>query len=171
MNVKAKIFLWLYRTFTYFVPAGLALYLFVIEKLIDNEVSIMAKIGVSGIFIIAVIGILGIYFYKKHFQIAINKMTLANNDLTDKILLETDETKKTILLQEKQVLRIKLLRKQATQELVQNILFVAPFVLCWLACMLIEKQMISLRGVFLSLILSMGVGFVFNIFFQTFKNE
>lgn len=171
MSVKAKIMLWLYRSFTYFLPAGLALWTFVVDKLIDNNVSIIAKIGVSGIFIIVVVALIGLHFYKNHFQIAINKLTLANNDLTDRILLTTSDEEKTELLEQKQIIRDKILKKQTIQSLVQNISFVAPFVLCWLACMLIEKQMVSLRGTFLPIILSMSIGFVFNIFFQKFKNE
>ena len=53
--MKEKIITWVYRTFSYIIPGGIALYTFLIDKLLDSNVSVTAKIGVSGIFCLVII--------------------------------------------------------------------------------------------------------------------
>lgn len=156
-SVKVKIFTWLYRTFCYFVPGGVALWLFLIESLIDKEISILAKIGMGGIFIIVIMFVIAIYFYGKHFKTSINKVT-------NEILECLDNNKKTELIAKKRKL-------EAKQEMFRNICFVAPFVIMWVLCTLIENKIISLRGTLMTICLSMAVGVGLNGVAQWLKTK
>lgn len=156
-KTKSKIFLWLYRSFSYFVPLGLSLWAFLIENLINKEVSVMSKIGVSGLFILVIAVVIGVYFYGKHFRTAISKVT-------NEILECLDNDKKIKLIEKKRKL-------EARQELFHNVCFVAPFVLVWLLCSLIEKKVISLRGIMMTISLSMAIGLGFNGVCQWFKTK
>lgn len=168
-SLKSKIFLWIYRIFGYFIPLGISLWFFLIEKLLDTHITFASKVGISGIFVLVVILFIAIYFYKKHFAKKIEKLNKDNSEFTDKILLETDETKKAEYLETKKAIRNALNKTEMAREIFNNILFVAPFVLCYIVCVLIEKEMISLRGFFLMLTLSMAIGFGFNVLSQLCK--
>lgn len=155
--IKQKIFIWLYRTFCYFVPCGLTLWSFLIENLLNKEVTIMSKMGVSGIFVLAIIGIIGIFFYGKHLRATISKTT-------NEILECLDDSKKAELIAKKK-------KYEARQEIFHNACFVAPFVLIWLLCVLIESKVISLRGTFMTISLSMLSGLGFNCVAQALKQK
>lgn len=142
--MRETILKWLYRTFEYIVPSGLVLYSFVIKKLFDNGVSIMSKIGFVGIITIAVIFLIGVWFYKKSFRTKINKLT---NELLECI----DNEKKAELVAEKK-------KTEAKQEYFENICFVAIFIILWLLCVCIEKGAFSLRGTLFAIALSMSAG-------------
>ena len=73
--MKEKVTKWLYRIFTYLVPGGIALYTFLIEKLISKDISITAKLGISGIFVLIIVVLIAVYFLGKHFRKRITKLT------------------------------------------------------------------------------------------------
>ena len=73
--MKEKIFTWLYRIFTFLVPSGIAIYTFLLEKLLDNNVSVMGKVGVGGVFILIVIAIIAVFFFGKFLKKKISKIT------------------------------------------------------------------------------------------------
>ena len=154
---KATVFKWLYRSFEYYVPAGIALWQFLIETLISKDVTITQKIGVSGIFVLVIMVIIGVYFYGRHFKTAINKVT-------NELLECTDDEKKKELVAEKRKIESK-------QEIFRNACFLAPFILVWLVACLIEKQVVSLRGTMLFICISMATGMGFNGISQYFKNK
>ena len=156
-DLKVKVFTWLYRTFCYFVPSGIALWLFLIKNLINNEISVMAKVGMSGIFVLAIMFVIAIYFYGKHFTTSINKVT-------NEILECLDNNKKVELIAKKRKL-------EARQEMFRNICFVAPFVLMWLLCALIESKVISLRGTLMTICVSMAIGLGLNGISQWLKTR
>lgn len=141
-----------YRIFTFLVPGGIVLWNLLIEKLIDSNVSVVAKIGCAGIFALIVIILIGIHFLKKHFTRTISK-------INDKILLCTDETKKKELIQKRR-------KVEKWQEIFNNACFLAPFVIAYFLVIMIENAMISLRGTLLIIVLSMGAGFGFNVFLR-----
>lgn len=145
---KEAILGWISRTFTLFIPCGFALWTFVIEKLFDNEVSIMAKVGVSGIFLIAVMFIIAVFFYGKHLKKKIQK-------ITKDIIVCMNTTEKAALI-------LKLSKEEAKQELFSNACFFAPFVLIYFILMLVEKKVMDLRGIFGTISISMAVGLGFN---------
>lgn len=155
--IKQKIFTWLYRIFCYMVPCGLTLWTFLIENLLNKKVTIMSKLGVSGIFVLAIIGIIGIFFYGKHLRNSISKTT-------NEILECLDDVKKAELIAKKK-------KYEARQEIFHNACFVAPFVLIWLLCALIESKVISLRGTFMTISLSMLGGLGFNCVAQSLKRK
>lgn len=156
-DLKVKIFTWLYRTFCYFVPGGIALWLFLIENLVNKEVSVVAKVGMTGIFVLVIMFVIAIYFYGKHFSNSINKVT-------NEILECLDDNKKTELIAKKRKL-------EGQQEMFRNACFVAPFVVMWLLCALIESNIISLRGTLMTICLSMVSGFGFNGVAQWLKSK
>ena len=155
--IKQKIFTWLYRIFCYIVPCGLTLWTFLIENLLNKEVTFMSKMGVSGIFVLAIIAIIGIFFYGKYLRNTISKTT-------NEILECLDDVKKAELIAKKK-------KYEARQEIFHNACFVAPFVLIWLLCALIESKVISLRGTFMTISLSMLAGLGFNCVAQTLKRK
>lgn len=154
-NIKKSIFTWLYRSFCYFVPCGIALWTFLIDNLLNKEIGIMTKMGMSGLLILAVIFLISIYFYKKHLKISITKVT-------NEILECLDAKKKKELIAKKR-------KYEAKQEIFNNVCFVAPFVLIWLLCSLIETKVISLRGTFMLFSISMAIGLGFNCIAQSIK--
>ena len=89
--MKEKIFTWLYRTFSFLVPMGIAIYTFLLEKLLDNNVSVMGKIGVGGIFILVIVLLIGVFFFGKFLKKKISKTT-------DEIIVCIDNEKKQKLI-------------------------------------------------------------------------
>lgn len=148
MEVREKVFTWLYRTFTYIVPGGALLWTFVIEKLIDKNVTVMTKIGVSGVFVLGVMVIIGAYFFNRHLKKKIE-------DLTNKCIECTDNEEKAVLVGKKKKAEVKL-------DLFHNVCFVTPFVLIWLVLCFVESGVVSLRGTMLVICSSMATGLGLN---------
>ena len=156
-ETKSTVCKWLYRSFEYYVPCGIALWQFLISSLINEEITVTQKVGVSGIFVLVIIAVIGVYFYGRHFKTSITKVT-------NEILECLDDTKKAELIAQKKSIESK-------QEIFRNACFLAPFILMWLLCSLIENGVVSLRGTLLSICLSMGAGMGFNGLGQYFKNK
>lgn len=156
-ETKSTIFKWLYRSFEYYVPCGIALWQFLISALINKEITVMQKIGVGSVFVLIIIAIIGVYFYGKHFKVSIT-------NLTNQILECLDDTKKAELIAQKKKI-------ESQQEIFRNACFIAPFILMWLICALIENGVVSLRGTLLFICLSMGAGMGFNGLSQHFKTK
>lgn len=146
--MKEKIFKWLYRTFEFFVPCGIALYTFLIEKLIDKDISITTKLGVSGVFVLVLMFIIAIFFMGKHFRVKQRK-------LEKDALKELDNEKKAKIIE-------KMNKNEAKQEIFHNACFFAPFLIMYFLVILIEKSMIEMRGTLFFVVLSMAIGFGFN---------
>ena len=82
-----NVFKWLYRTGCYFIPGGTALWCFVIENLLDKEVSVMAKIGCCGVFALILMVIITIFFANKAFTKKNQKLEkMAIKELNSKLL-------------------------------------------------------------------------------------
>lgn len=146
-DTKYKIFLWLYRVFTYLVPSGGALYFFLIDTLINKELTWVDKLSAGAVFVFAIMVLIAIFFYGKHLKKQISK-------LTDEIIVTTDDNKKAELITKKAKI-------EGRQEIFHNACFVAPFVILWVVIVLIEKKIISLRGFLMVVAVSMcsGLGF------------
>ena len=155
--MKEKVTKWLYRIFTYLVPCGIGLYTFMIEKLISKNVSVTAKLGVSGIFVLILVVLIGIYFLGKHFRKKIAK-------LTDEIIMCLDNERKAKLIDKKRKI-------EAKQEIFHNIIFITPFIIMWLLMILVEKEAIELRGILFYICVSMAIGFGFNGLLQYMKTH
>lgn len=155
--MKEKIITWVYRTFSYIIPGGIALYTFLIDKLLDSNVSVTAKIGVSGIFCLVIILLIAIYFYGRHLRKKLNTIT---NELLECVDIEK---KKELVLKKRKI--------EATQELFHNAIFLAPFVALYFIMLLVEKTAISMRGTLFYIMISMATGFGFNCFLQWIKTH
>lgn len=156
-KIKEQVFLWLYRTFTYFVPGGIAIYSFLIESLLKEDITVMQKIGVAGITTLAIILIIGIYFYNRHFKLAITKVT---NEILECM---NDENKAKLILKKRKL--------EASQDLFHNVCFVGVFVILWLLFSTLEKGIISLRGTLMTICVSMATGLGFNGVLQFLKTH
>lgn len=157
LTTKQNIMLILYRVFEFLVPSGIVLWSFLIEKLVENKVSITAKIGCAGIVVFVIMVLIAVYFLKKHFR---NKIT----KLTNKVLECLDnEEKKKLIIEKRKV--------EKWQEIFHNACFVAPFIIALLVVNLLETQMLSLRGVLFGVVSSMCVGFGFNVILQNLKTK
>lgn len=156
-ETKYSIFIWLYRTFCYFVPAGYALWDFLIKNLIDNDITITQKLGISGIFTIVIIFLIAVFFYGRHLKKQISKYT-------DLCIECTDDAKK------KEYVALKH-KAESKQEMFRNLCFIAPFILGWLLMACVEKGVVSIRGMLMAVSLSMATGFGFNGIAQWIKNK
>lgn len=155
--MKEKIYTWVYRTFSYIIPCGIALYTFLIDKLLDSNVSVTAKIGVSGIFCFVIIVLIAIYFYGRHLRKKLNSIT---NELLECVDIEK---KKELVLKKRKI--------EAIQELFHNAIFLAPFVALYFIMLFVEKTAISMRGTLFYIMISMAIGFGFNGFLQWIKTH
>ena len=142
-----------YRFYTFIVPIGIVLWSLVIDKLLDKDVSVMAKWGCAGTFALIVIALLGVHFIKKTFKKKIEK-------INEKLLTCTDDDKKKELVNKREKIR-------KWQELFGNACLIAPFVVAYVLVCLIEKAMISVRGGLLAMLISFAIGFVFNYLFRS----
>lgn len=86
--------------FSYGGTIGIALWSFLFEKLVKNEVSPMAKIGCSGIVIIGLMIVLSIIFYNRHTTKKLDTNEMQQKDIMKEMLMETDEEKKKSLREE-----------------------------------------------------------------------
>ena len=157
MSVWNKIFTWLFRIFTYIVPSGVVLWEFLISKLISNEVSFTQKIGLSGIMTITVIGLIAVFFLGKFIRKKIQNIT---NDCIECC----DNNKKMELVLKKK-------KWELIQDRFHNICFIAPFIIVWAVLTMVENGVVSLRGTFLEIIISMAVGFGFNEIARWFSSK
>jgi len=149
LSKTANLFLFLFRLFSYVIPLLIVIWCFVIENIINKEVTIWAKIGCAGIVALVIVFLFAIHFIKKHFNKKLSK-------LTDKIIMCTDESKKLVYIKKKR-------KVEMWQELFGNICIIIPFAVLLALINMIETQMLSLRGIFFFVVISMIVGFVFNI--------
>lgn len=132
----------------YLVPGGVALWEMLISTLINNNVTVMQKIGVGGIFVIAIILIVAVFFYGKHLNRTIEKITNQCIECID------NEKKKELIIKKR--------KAEAKRDLFSNAIFVSIFVIAWLIVACIEKQVIAIRGTLMIVVISMATGLGFN---------
>ena len=149
--------LFLFRLFTYILPLAIFIWCFVIENAMSNEVSVWTKIGCGGIFVLIIAFLFAIHFVKRAFNKNISK-------LSDKIIMSTDENKKLELINKK-------LKVEAWPAIFGNICLIIPFAMALCLINMIETQMISLRGVFFAVVVSMLIGLAINFLFQKEKRS
>lgn len=153
-----KIFKWLYRAGCYFIPGGTALWCFVIENLMDKEVSVIAKIGVCGVFVIFLMIIITIFFANKSF-------TKKNQKLEKLAIKELDNDKKKEII-------AKWEKNEQNQELFQNTIFMVVFIGLAVLVTLLESKLVSLRGVLWFMVASIATGLGCNVVrYKCFKNK
>jgi len=156
-NWKITLFTWCYRVFAYLVPGGYALWAFLIETLINHQASVFDKISCSGLFVLAIIVIIAIFFYGRHLK-------KKKDDITNQCIECIDTEKKKELVAKKRKI-------EAKQELFRNACFIAPFIIAWFVVSLVEKQVVSLRGTLMVVSISMATGLGFNGIAQWLKTR
>jgi len=156
-NWKITLFTWCYRVFGYLVPGGYTLWAFLIETLINHKASIFDKVSCSGLFVLAIIVIIAIFFYGRHLK-------KKKDDITNQCIECIDNEKKIELVAKKRKI-------EAKQELFRNACFIAPFIIAWFVVSLVEKQVVSLRGTLMIVSISMAIGLGFNGIAQWLKTK
>ncbi len=154
-NWKITLFTCCHRTFSYLVPGGYVLWAFLIETLINHKASVWDKVSCSGLFVMAIIGIIAIFFYGRHLK-------KQKDDITNQCIECTDNEKKKELIAIKKKI-------EAKQELFRNACFIAPFIIAWFVMALVEKKVVSLRGTLMIVSISMASGLGFNGLSQWLK--
>ena len=156
LNWWGNLILVLKRTFTYYMPIFTFTYATIIEKLTDENVSIMAKLGASGIVAMICFVLMLVYFVKKGYKKKID-------DLNDKLLECIDMEQKRALIEEKK-------KTKSAYEIFNNIVFVVPFVVALFLVILIEQKMIAIKGVLFGVVIELVVGLGLNIYYQKLLN-
>lgn len=144
-----KVFLWLYRTGCYFIPGGTALWCFVIENLVDKDVSVMAKIGCSGVFVLALMVFITIFFANKAFK-------SKNQKYEKEAIKELDNDKKKEII-------AKWEKNERNEELFHNTIFLVIFICLAFLVTLLESKIVSLRGVLWFMVGSISAGLGCNV--------
>lgn len=144
-----NVLLVLYRACTYLFPAGLLLWNLVIDKLIDKNVSFMAKIGCGGLFLLIAFVLIAVIMLGIHFKRAIER-------INEKLIDCVDSEQKQKLVEQK-----KKIRKH--QAIYRNSCLIAPFIIVLVAVTLLEQKLVTFRGTLTLIVLSMAAGFGFNI--------
>ena len=157
--------------FSYGGTIGIALWSFLLEKLVKNEVSIMAKIGCTGIVIIALMIVLSIVFYNRHITKKLDTNEMQQKDIMKEMLIETDEEKKKQLrekLVEYENYEIKIKTRKA---IFKNAILCGVFVLLTMLFFLAEKACISMRGIFFGMSSTLLIGFGFNTAYEELSKK
>lgn len=144
-----NVFKWLYRTGCYFIPGGTALWCFVIENLLDKEVSVMAKIGCCGVFVLVLMIVITVFFANKAF-------TKKNQKLEKQAIKELDNEKKQQIIKQWE-------KNEENQELFHNTIFLICFVGLALLVTLLESKLLSLKGVLWVMVTSISAGLGCNV--------
>lgn len=148
LTASENLLLIFYRIFTYLVPSGMVIWSCVIDKLLDDEITLAQKLGCSGLVVLVACVIIAVVFLGRHF-------TKTIKNLNDKILICTDDAqKKELVANRKQV--------EKWQATFKNACFVAPFIVGLIVVNLLESKILSLRGSLTVIVISLCTGFGFN---------
>lgn len=137
------------RVFTYIFPSGLLIWNLLIDKLIDSNVSVTAKIGCGGLFLLIALVLVAVVMLGRHFKKTIEEINEKLLDCTDA------EEKEKLVAQKKKV--------KKWQEIYHNACLLAPFIVLLVAVNLLENGLVTFRGTLMIIVTSMSAGFGFNI--------
>ena len=157
--------------FSYGGTMGIALWSFLIEKLVKNEVSIMAKIGCSGIIIIALMIVLAIVFYNRHTTKKLDENEIQQKNIIKEMLMETDEEKKKQLREKLVKYENYEIKIKTRKTIFKNAVLCGVFVLFTLLFYLAEKACISMRGIFFGMSSTLLIGFGFNTAYEELSKK
>ena len=156
-----KFFYITHCVFSYFGSAFVTLWAFLIEKITRDDISIVTKMGLTGILCLVILIILTIVLVNRH----INKKLETNNeqqqDIMKQMLIETDTDKKEkmrLKLVELENYRVKV---KAHRTIFKDAVLCGVFVFLTLLFFLAEKKVVELRGTFMGIssCLLLGCGF------------
>lgn len=157
--------------FSYGGTTGIALWSFLFEKLIKNEVSIMAKIGCTGIVTIGLMIVLTIVFYNRHTTKKLDENEMKQKDIMKEMLMEADEEKKKQLREKLVEYENYELKVKAKKTIFKNAILCGVFVLMTLLFYLAEKACISMRGIFFGMSSTLLIGFGFNTAYEELNKK
>lgn len=135
-----KVLKWVYRTLSYYLPCGFILYNFVIENLLSSEVSVMSKLGVSGVFVLAILIVLCIFFTNKAY-------TKKEREL-EKLSI------KAVDLKEREELIKKWEKTEKNHSIFKNLIMLAIIIVLTILVALLESKILSFRGTMIAFTIS-----------------
>lgn len=165
-ELKTKITTCLSFIFTYIVPGGWALWTFVIEKIISQDIPATAKIGgIMGVLVLGALLICAVIFYGKWLNKRIETATKRKDEINDSLitmLANQNTTNMQPLVDEKQALTIKIAKIKAHKDIFKNIILVVPFVALYIAFKMMADSLVNMANVIGVIALSMSTGFGLN---------
>lgn len=151
------LFKWLYRTLSYFIPAGILLYTFVIENLMNKEITWYAKLGVSGIFVLVILIFVCIFI--------INNLFIKRAKYYEEMSIKEIDLEK----------RAEYIKKWNSVEkyhtLFKQCLILVVFICLTLLISLLETKLLALRGTMITICISFGVGTGFNFVYKDIEQK
>ena len=149
------LFFWLYITFSYIATGGILLWTFVIENILNDEVTLIAKLGATGIFVLAICLIIGI--------VVINKLFTKREQKYEKLSIKEIDTNK----------RAEYILKWSNTEKWHNIfkqcLMFGTLVMLTLLVGLLETKLLALRGTMTTIVISYAIGLIFFVVYENIK--
>lgn len=149
------VFFWLHIFFSYIATGGLLLYTFVIENILNDEVTLIAKLGATGIFILAICLVIGV--------VIINKLFAKREEKFEKLSIKEIDTNK----------RAEYILKWESTEKWHNIfkqcLMLGVLVMLTLLVGLLETKLLAFRGTMTTITISYAIGLVFFGIYENYK--
>lgn len=161
-----KFFYITHCVFSYFGSAFVTLWAFLIEKITRDDVSIMTKMGLSGILCLVVLGILTIVLLNRHINKKLETNGEQQQEIMKQMMIETDLDKKEemrLKLVELENYRVKV---KAHRTIFKNAILCGVFVILTLLFFLTEKKLVELRGTFMGISSCLLIGFGFNTAYE-----
>ena len=156
-NIWETILKWAYRTLCYFFPSGVLLWSFVIENALSDEVSVITKVGVCGVFMLAILLCMCVFMVNRAFN---KKEKELRNASIEEVDLE--KRKETIG---------KLKRLDNRHDLFKCLVFLGVLVAITLVVAMLESKLLSLRGTMIAICISFASGTGCMVAFQSLKTK
>lgn len=160
-----NIFLAVYRIFSFVVPVGIFAYCTFLHKLFSGNYTVNNKICSSVLVGIVLTALFVWVMVGKHYKKKIETIDGNIKELTTKTLTSKEEEKNKCVEDLKSE-NLTLKKTRRNQALYKNINLLVPFIIVLVMVIMIEKAMLSMRGVLFLIVASMLIGFVFNLMAQ-----
>lgn len=139
-----KILLWAYRTLSYYFPAAILLWTFVIENIISKDVSVASKIGATGIFLLIILIAVALVVVGKMF-------TAKEKSLEKESIKEIDPDKRAEII-------LKWEKVEYRHNLFNRIIMGCILAIFTVIVIMIEKKILALRGTLITMCISFFSG-------------
>ena len=163
-KLKTNIITFFSFTCTYIVPGGWTLWVFVIEKIISQDIPITAKLGgIAGVIVLIALLVCAVIFYGKWLNKRIETKTKRKDEINNTLitmLANQNTTNMQALADEKQALTVKIEKIKAHKEIFKNIILVIPFVALYIAFKAMADGLVNMSNVMgvIAIFMSVGLG-------------
>ena len=151
------LFYWLYMSFSYILPGVLLFYSFVIENIFNKEVTLMTKLGASGIFALVVCIIICIVF--------VNKVFTKREQKYEKLSV------KEINLEKRKEYILKWTKTEKIHNIFKQCIMLSVLIVVAMLVILLESKLLALRGTMITMAVLFGIGTVFYAVYENIKQK